>query len=371
MQGRNVTIDLAKFIFSIIIVIYHSILLTDQRYIPLFQRGYIVVEFFFIVSGYLMAASASRNSDTPTNKLGTETAMFIFRKVKILFLYYIIAWVISFVVVHCGYRVTLDRIVKDGMNAIWPFFFANMSGLDGFETVAATWYISAMLIVMFIIYPVLRAKNDLFIYAIAPALTIFIYGYLSKTFNGTPHPYKWLNIFGFGTYAGILRAIAGLSLGCTCFGIVKKIETVHITQLLRVLLTIMEISAYITSLLAIQLAGNSRSDYLVVLAFAIAATLSFSNLTLTGKLFGENPARYLWMSNLSLAFYLCHGRFPSFTKRITANLNNISTPDLYWQRFAIYAACVTFASFGCVLCVAYIRQLLKKHGNSIKKALIQ
>ena len=63
---RNYVIDLLKFIFSIVIVLYHINTLDLQPrgggYL-IAKSGFIAVEFFFIVSGYLLAQSTDRQTD--------------------------------------------------------------------------------------------------------------------------------------------------------------------------------------------------------------------------------------------------------------------------------------------------------------------
>ena len=52
ISKRNGEIDLFRFIFSVMIIIFHFGNTYNYR---IFQNGYIAVEFFFVVSGYLMA----------------------------------------------------------------------------------------------------------------------------------------------------------------------------------------------------------------------------------------------------------------------------------------------------------------------------
>ena len=67
---RNYVIDLLKFIFSIVIVLYHINTLDLQPrgggYL-IAKSGFIAVEFFFIVSGYLLAQSTDRQTDRQTD----------------------------------------------------------------------------------------------------------------------------------------------------------------------------------------------------------------------------------------------------------------------------------------------------------------
>lgn len=60
MKERNHTIDLLKFIFSLVIMLRHSEMMFqgDMKYDHMiFPGGSRAVEFFFIVSGYLIAAA--------------------------------------------------------------------------------------------------------------------------------------------------------------------------------------------------------------------------------------------------------------------------------------------------------------------------
>ncbi len=59
MQGenmRNGEIDFLRFLFSLIILLRHSSNIVGKKWYP-FLGGAFAVEFFFLVSGYLMMAS--------------------------------------------------------------------------------------------------------------------------------------------------------------------------------------------------------------------------------------------------------------------------------------------------------------------------
>ena len=68
------------------------------------------------------------------------------------------------------------------------------------------WYISAMLLSMFILYPLLLLLRDKFTYIIAPLASIVIYGYLLFRVGNlaTINPLE-----GSFVYTGLLRGIAG------------------------------------------------------------------------------------------------------------------------------------------------------------------
>ena len=97
-SNRNGKIEFLRFLFSVIIVIHHSryILGDDQC---LFLGGSLAVEFFFLVSGYLMMASIDRISarKAPGQDLGRETLGFLWRKARAVYPDLLIAWVIALV----------------------------------------------------------------------------------------------------------------------------------------------------------------------------------------------------------------------------------------------------------------------------------
>ena len=59
MKQKNAAIDLLKFLFAMMILLFHGGKNLPGQ-VSLFPNGRIGVEFFFLVSGYLMAASAAR-----------------------------------------------------------------------------------------------------------------------------------------------------------------------------------------------------------------------------------------------------------------------------------------------------------------------
>ena len=72
-KNRNCAIDTLKFIFAVILVLFHSsLLLTDNMEGSVtFANGAIAVEFYFIVSGFLMAQS---NFNSKKTRLDVEKA---------------------------------------------------------------------------------------------------------------------------------------------------------------------------------------------------------------------------------------------------------------------------------------------------------
>ena len=61
-KKHNGIISLWKFIFSLVIMIYHAKIFFPEENIPIFRGGYIGVEFFFLVSGFFLAKKALKDN---------------------------------------------------------------------------------------------------------------------------------------------------------------------------------------------------------------------------------------------------------------------------------------------------------------------
>lgn len=155
MQRRNGTIDVLRFVFMLLVMCFHTHLCMPG--------GFIGVEFFFIVSGYLMAHSMSRMEPDPSCEAGIEAVEFIAHKASSIFPYYVVAWLLSFGITTVADSLSVPQVVEKFVLSPYNFFMVQMAGcFDLGHRVQGSWYISAMLLAMFVIYPVRRRYRDLF-----------------------------------------------------------------------------------------------------------------------------------------------------------------------------------------------------------------
>ena len=98
-KTRNGAIDLLRLLFCFGIVIRHAVYVLPKNTSFILERGGLCVEFFFIVSGYLMVCSAAHYLNGPSVlSTGMATAKYIKRKVNSLMPNMLIAAVLSFLV---------------------------------------------------------------------------------------------------------------------------------------------------------------------------------------------------------------------------------------------------------------------------------
>ncbi len=354
MKKHNGVISIWKFLFSFMIVLYH---IAFQREHILFGKGYIAVEFFFIVSGFLLAKSINKNvKQLSNNNLGNLTLQFIWRKLKIVLPYIIMCYILNVVIFYffsslSGYRI---------FNTIWDLLLLRMSGIQGVYLNTPAWYISAMLLSMFIIYPLYMKKKSVYSYILAPLIILFGLGYLSQSNSNLNAPFKWIG----WTYHGTLRAFVELNIGIVLFEISGKLKKVDYTFFGRLLLTIIEFICFVTPFLVTTfIKRSSNYDFLMLLMISIGVLIAFSEKTLTYKVCCNRL--FYFLEKLSLPIFLSHCGIRQFL----FSQERISTMP-YYQSTLIYVDVVLLVSLSLYL----INKLLKKYnyfGSFWEKILVR
>ena len=303
-SGRCGELDFWKFICCIIIVIHHSYQFFGKRIY--FNAGSMCVEFFFIVSGLLMAASAARkNEPFERDKIGSQTVSFIFHKIKGFLSYYIFSVIICLAVraVGDGFRATFWN--SESPLVLLDFLFLSSSGLDHYYIYSASWYLSAMLIAMMVIYPLLRYNRDLYLNVIAPISAIVIYAVIFKTDGYIGAPDRWM-LF---TTKGVFRAVAGLNLGGTAYALTKRLEQFNFGRFGKFALAFVQLFMMAGAMLVIY-KDKYKLTTLVIIAFFVCAVVSMSKKSLISPIFNNTLCSYL--GKLSMTVYLCHQTAANF-----------------------------------------------------------
>lgn len=293
--GRNCTIDLMKFAFTLLIMLYHTM--------RIFRGGYIAVEFFFLVSGYLMVKSMKRETHH-AESLGRETIQFILHKALSIFPYFIIAWIFSFVITAFVQHYNFNKAVTELFLSPYNFLCLGMAGFyDMGHRVQASWYISAMLLAMFILFPIRKKLGDMYDFVIAPLLFLFFLGYCYQHKNGFSIMTVGYDNF-FHVYNGLLRAIAEIAIGATCYRATKFLTNIEINKKQKCFITFLEWFGYIIAFYCAFWWSSSNKDFSIIFWLIISITISFSQKSFTANIFNNKSINFL--GEFSLALYLMH-----------------------------------------------------------------
>ena len=120
-----------RFVFCIIIILFHlnnRISVVFNEDFSFFRHGRIGVEFFFLVSGYLLANTAHRQYST--NDIVKSTTGFMYKKVKSIFPYHVFVFFVDMAIFYVfkeweGISLALRRFAS----YIPGLFFLQKSGI--------------------------------------------------------------------------------------------------------------------------------------------------------------------------------------------------------------------------------------------------
>ena len=316
-RSRNGTIDFLRFLCCVIIVICHaseiSLISKEHQFI---SRGSLCVEFFFIVSGYLMVCSADKRRSVPglTDKVGTATSSYILIKVKSLMPNLAVAYVLAMAAICLSrYGLSLRLSLRFFAGEIYkPILFST----GGFGSMSEIWYICFMLLVMMVLYPILIKHFDLFIRVIAPLIAVFLLGWIAATQNSLVNPVKYLGYF----HKGLVRAFGEIALGASLYPLISYIKKKKLAPSAKIEITVLQVIFWGGAVFLMTL-NDKYYDFFVLLLITLAVVLAFSH---QGFLANKMDNRINGMlGKLSLTVYLSHrwiavtlgNLYPMFIKR--------------------------------------------------------
>lgn len=296
-KERNGLISLWKFIFACVIVFFHG----NQFYAPneneFFLGGYIAVEYFLIVTGLFFAEKTLKESSDLSN-VGKENIIQIWNKIKKILPYLTIAFVLSLITTLCRTEMKTFQMV----NTIWNYLLLRQTGIQAPIIMAQLWYISAMIMSLFILYPLLRKYRENLIYIFSPLIVIFGYGYLCHNWVGLDHAYHIWNGY---LYTGTIRAFCGINLGMIIYLIVEKIKNINISTIKKIFLSLLSHSLLIFILYMINFLDNSKNyDYIMLMFICISLTIFATQKNIESKILSNRFIVFL--EKISMPIFLNH-----------------------------------------------------------------
>lgn len=336
--ARNGKIDLLKFLFSLAVIVFHfgkGI----YRY-DFCNKGYIAVEFFFVVSGFLFARSLSRYS-CYTDTLAKDSTAFMKRKFLSLFPYHLFCFLVCFVFTAVWQSWGAGTWPVHLFNALPDLLMLQMSGLSHLSLLRYEWYLSAMLIVMFIFTPIAIKYRKFFLYWLCPVVFVFAVGWLYHQKHDLDFIRQWTGV----CMAGILRAAAELSLGCLCY-IVH--ENKWLDRVPKALLFLIEGGIYAVTFLYMSRQLDGLNDFTILFLMGIVVPISFSDRT--SLRFLNNRFVY-FLGKWSYSIYLMQLLVIEIVKPIDCGSSVLHT--------LLFVGCTLVAAWVCMIVTDSVLKLLR------------
>ena len=302
---RNGEVDILRFIFAIFIFLHHFGFCAYAEKVC--RNGWLGVEFFFLLTGYFMAYSAKKilGNDFSSDKIANQTWKFIINKVKSFYPYYFAALFIK--VIFVAFTRPFDKMLELLFKSIPTFILLlyplnwNAKGIY----ITDTWFLSAMITSIFVLFPLLLYRFDLMSKIVFPITSFFTLGFLL-------HEFKTLNVHGQWSnfaYTGTIRATAEIMAGAGLFQAVSFVNKIKfskpkIENFEKLFFTVVKYAIFAAIFLYIVWGGVKRKlDLHIFLFCAVALVLSLSKLTFSlrqsklSDIFGKS----------SLIIYIFHG----------------------------------------------------------------
>lgn len=312
---RNGKIDLLRFFFCMGVIILHiEVVLYDGMkswgIFSLGHRGYIGVEFFFLVSGWLLAKKLTQLDCTPCDleTLGGETYRFLWNKLRPIIPYHVVFGICMIVLWSVCYSgQTLARIIVDRVPSLFFLHRIGIGGTTPKDVLGIEWYIFSMLLCMSFLYPLGRRFGKSF-RCLAPITGLLVCGSLIiKT------GYFWNvdQIVGF-TYKCNWRALGELLIGIGCYEVTCTINKKTFTRIGRIGLKVLEVVCCLLGMYYAFSVLPDRYDMYAMCLLAVGVSISFSEKGFAAKSKLFNNEFCVLLGKLSMPIFVAQAPWLSF-----------------------------------------------------------
>ena len=284
--------DIWRVVFTFVIMLFHLVNGSPfyDRYPMIKYHWYIAVEFFFILSGYLLMQHAEKHREESTFK---------YLKGRIWRLYpeYLLAFIVMALIrsYQSGLNI-LKIIIPNWLEAV----MLQSIGTNIFPYVNnPAWYVSALLIASCLIHYMLSKHRDLYLNLIGPALIIVIFSYLYRKYERLEVFYHTEGVLG---NTAILRAVMGITIGIYVYLLSQSLKSI-LKSVSSVLNSLIQIVLFCGALGFALLKEEGSYDFFFLIVFACALVFAADDNFL-GKLADTKVIR--WLSKISYCMYLSH-----------------------------------------------------------------
>ncbi len=353
-KKNNYYVDFWKFIFSIVIVSYHTHVFAEKFNVrPYFCLGFLAVDFYFVVTGYLMVNSIiEHNKKYNVKTIGRDTIKFIFSKFKTIFPYLILSMIVSYIIIHINDISNIQIMFSN--NTLAEVFNFGFLGY-GTSINGPAWYVSVMMAVLFITYPLYLKFKENYSFLVAPiiiCLTIIVKNFYNiSMYDSQAITYLFTN--------GFYRGLIFINLGIIAYEISKLLREKPLSKTKRAILTVIESALYIVSLADMYYGFMGYFGVAILMLFAVIIT--FSNQSYTAELFTSKKWRKV--SKFGFVMYLNHVCFRSYCMEHFLYLGYRKMFLIFWALTLALSIVTYILVEGIIYIYIYQKRKIRKTAN--------
>lgn len=313
------SLEFIRFIFICIIAIWHD------NTLNIFRHS-VVVEFFFILSGFLLYQT--------WQKRATEPIEFAKRRLKRLYCEYSIALIITFFINIIKEHSNESYIYNQIGSLIPELLMIQNIGIFQGGINPINWYIQVMFIGSIFLYALLYCNPKLAKNILIPTIALGGLTYFFSTGDSIIH---WeTNYF---IYQPLLRGISCMSIGILSAWIHTETNNNSRLRLLFINIT----SIFSISLILIATRAQNPLDKYVIMLSPIAIIACFEEKSWLNKIF--HAKWQLWLGHISYAMLLIHCAYIPIYHKILSEVHSILNVEIPQSlSIALYLLTLTLAA---------------------------
>ena len=306
----NSSINVWKFIFSVLIVILHINIVFDTGKL---QGMYIFADWFYVFAGYTLAKRVDKldkNADT-----FVQSCIIIKDRLKSILPYYFVSCTIALImklnlgIIKIENSYSVHRIV-------YEYLLLDMTPIDTVKLTDTSWFLSAMWMALVIIVPLaVKFRRHFFRFSIIIYILIFMYFY--KNSLGIYGPGTWTKI----GYKGFYRAIADISIGTFSYELShiidyfsKKIRINYmINNIISIFLSIVITVAYI--MIIRYVCNNDNGDFYYYIPFIFSIIIMLQMYINNYIFIGDNVFSQ-FLGKISMILFMNHSYYMNIIQEL-------------------------------------------------------
>lgn len=294
---RNRAIEFYRFFAAALILCYHCHWFA-YREDTQFNGYYLFVEFFFILSGFLMMRSI-RRSVTPEMRSHAANSAFTYTwmRLKAFYPHHLLSFILVLLIEIFLFRTkyTIELIETGWTELLLVNLFGYVRG--GYINIVC-WYLSGLLFSSLAIHYLVLKDEDGFVKIIAPFVFVLFYGSLFDKIGCLATTIVFTR---YSPPLGFMRSFAAITAGVVSYRIYEWLADVRLPSE-RFLSTLTEAAILTASVLFMYNSNFTRFDFLFVPLFCVFVISVFRGRSALSEVLDN--ALSAWLGRQCFAFFL-------------------------------------------------------------------